>query len=158
MKERICKDCGEPFEPIGRERICPECRYEREFNEDEERCMKEATTVIWRVGRTVMQRFAKPYRRKPEPVRLRHPPPRLDEMETFELLEPGDCYIEDGKQVFTAQYLLRRGYCCGNICRHCPYGKDIQTAASGKRPNNTEGLGNSVGPPASKADVPRKRT
>jgi hypothetical protein len=22
---------------------------------------------------------------------------------------------------FTAQYLLERGYCCGNGCRHCPY-------------------------------------
>lgn len=23
--------------------------------------------------------------------------------------------------VFTAQYLRRRGYCCGSGCRHCPY-------------------------------------
>jgi hypothetical protein len=23
--------------------------------------------------------------------------------------------------VFTAAYLLRRGMCCGNGCRHCPY-------------------------------------
>lgn len=23
--------------------------------------------------------------------------------------------------VFTARFLARRGYCCGNGCRHCPY-------------------------------------
>lgn len=28
---------------------------------------------------------------------------------------------EDGKIVFTAAYLLQRGYCCGNGCRNCPY-------------------------------------
>ncbi|MGW8121082.1 MULTISPECIES: DUF5522 domain-containing protein [Roseivirga] len=24
--------------------------------------------------------------------------------------------------VFTAKYHLKRGYCCKNGCRHCPYG------------------------------------
>jgi len=37
-------------------------------------------------------------------------------------LQAGDYYIENGKWVFTAQYLLRRGYCCKSGCRHCPYG------------------------------------
>jgi hypothetical protein len=23
--------------------------------------------------------------------------------------------------VFTAEYLRKRGYCCDNNCRHCPY-------------------------------------
>lgn len=27
----------------------------------------------------------------------------------------------DGYQVFTAEYLMKRGYCCGNGCLHCPY-------------------------------------
>lgn len=27
----------------------------------------------------------------------------------------------DGFMVFTAEYLLQRGYCCGNGCKHCPY-------------------------------------
>ncbi len=35
--------------------------------------------------------------------------------------EPGDFTIENGLLVFTAQYHLRRGYCCGNACRNCPY-------------------------------------
>ena len=26
-----------------------------------------------------------------------------------------------GYHVFTADYLLDRGYCCGSGCRHCPY-------------------------------------
>ncbi|KAA5534916.1 hypothetical protein F0919_09960 [Taibaiella lutea] len=30
-------------------------------------------------------------------------------------------YNEEGKMVLTAHYLLNRGYCCGNGCRHCPY-------------------------------------
>ena len=27
----------------------------------------------------------------------------------------------NGLIVFTEKYLLERGYCCGNGCRHCPY-------------------------------------
>ncbi len=33
-----------------------------------------------------------------------------------------DFYIENGLYVFTEKYLLKRGYCCKNGCRHCPYG------------------------------------
>ncbi|WP_145245431.1 DUF5522 domain-containing protein [Aeoliella mucimassa] len=32
-----------------------------------------------------------------------------------------DYTIENGRLVFTAEYLLRRGTCCGSGCRHCPY-------------------------------------
>ena len=32
-----------------------------------------------------------------------------------------DYYIENGNYVFTATFLLKRGYCCNNGCRHCPY-------------------------------------
>ena len=40
-----------------------------------------------------------------------------------ELNEEEDYYLnEKGLLVFTARYLLRRGYCCGAGCRHCPYG------------------------------------
>ena len=34
---------------------------------------------------------------------------------------PGDFYFEHGLMVFTAAWHLRRGYCCGSGCRHCPY-------------------------------------
>ena len=38
-----------------------------------------------------------------------------------DLVAGEDYYLEDGNLVFTAKYLLRRGYCCGSGCRHCPY-------------------------------------
>lgn len=32
-------------------------------------------------------------------------------------------YIDEkGNLVFTEKYHLKRGYCCENGCRHCPYG------------------------------------
>ncbi len=31
-----------------------------------------------------------------------------------------------GYDVFTADFLLNRGYCCGNLCRHCPYPDDVR--------------------------------
>jgi hypothetical protein len=36
-------------------------------------------------------------------------------------LDPEDFYYDNGLLVFTAAYHLKRGYCCGNGCRHCPY-------------------------------------
>ena len=38
------------------------------------------------------------------------------------LIEHIDYYIENGLYVFTEHYLEKRGYCCKNGCRHCPYG------------------------------------
>jgi hypothetical protein len=35
-----------------------------------------------------------------------------------------DYYIENGLYVFTAEFLRKRGYCCGSGCRHCPYKND----------------------------------
>ena len=38
-------------------------------------------------------------------------------------LEPGDYYWSpEGYLVFTERYHLKRGHCCGNRCRHCPFG------------------------------------
>ena len=39
-----------------------------------------------------------------------------------ELIEEVDFYFEDGLMVLTERFLRERGYCCGNRCRHCPYG------------------------------------
>ena len=41
---------------------------------------------------------------------------KLDLEERFQ-----DYYMEDGRRVFTAHFHLKRGQCCGNGCRHCPY-------------------------------------
>lgn len=38
-----------------------------------------------------------------------------------ELVEGKDYYFENGLMVLTASFLLKRGYCCNNGCRHCPY-------------------------------------
>jgi hypothetical protein len=32
-----------------------------------------------------------------------------------------DFYTENGNRVFTEHYHKKRGFCCGNRCRHCPY-------------------------------------
>ncbi len=45
---------------------------------------------------------------------------------------PEHFYInEDGLVVFTEQYHIERGYCCGNGCRHCPF--DYQNVPEPKR-------------------------
>lgn len=36
-------------------------------------------------------------------------------------LLPIHFYREGDKIIFTETYHIDRGYCCGNICRHCPY-------------------------------------
>lgn len=37
-------------------------------------------------------------------------------------LEEDDYYFnEEGLMVFTRKYLLKRGYCCKNKCKNCPY-------------------------------------
>jgi hypothetical protein len=38
-----------------------------------------------------------------------------------QLIEGLDYYIENGKWVFTAEFLRRRGTCCWQGCRHCPF-------------------------------------
>ncbi len=50
-------------------------------------------------------------------------------------LDPGDCYFtEEGYLVFTAQYHLKRGYCCQSGCRHCPYGFNAKPEVVAKPP------------------------
>ena len=47
-------------------------------------------------------------------------------------LEKGDYYWSpEGFLVFTEQYHRKRGHCCGNRCRHCPYEHE---GVAGKRP------------------------
>lgn len=42
--------------------------------------------------------------------------------EQVSLIENEDYYFENGLMVLTSRYLSRRGYCCEQGCRHCPYG------------------------------------
>lgn len=41
----------------------------------------------------------------------------------IEFVEGVHYYLEGGKVVFTEEYHIRRGSCCGSGkgCRHCPY-------------------------------------
>jgi hypothetical protein len=38
-------------------------------------------------------------------------------------LQDEDFYLEEGNMVLTEHYHLRRGKCCDNGCKHCPYKK-----------------------------------
>ncbi len=38
-----------------------------------------------------------------------------------QLIEHIDYIVENGNYVFTRWYHLKRGYCCGNGCRNCPW-------------------------------------
>ncbi len=42
-------------------------------------------------------------------------------MKQDELIEGIDFYNELGFVVFTEHYHIKRGFCCGNGCRNCPY-------------------------------------
>jgi uncharacterized protein DUF5522 len=56
-------------------------------------------------------------------------------------LDPEDFYMEGPYMVFTAAYHLKRGYCCGSGCRHCPYGHAAVGAKPGQRPEPEEADG-----------------
>lgn len=49
--------------------------------------------------------------------------------EKSKLVEGDDFYVEGAAIVFTARYHLRRGHCCANGCRHCPYDASENHAA-----------------------------
>lgn len=51
-------------------------------------------------------------------------PDCLKQVATENLSKEEDFYFDpNGLMVMTAAYHLKRGYCCGNGCRHCPYPK-----------------------------------
>jgi len=52
--------------------------------------------------------------------KTRHVQPR--KKKTPGLADDDFYYTPEGFVVFTATYHLKRGYCCKNGCRHCPYG------------------------------------
>jgi hypothetical protein len=52
---------------------------------------------------------------------------------SLKLVDGVDFYFENGLMVLTAKFLSERGYCCGNLCRHCPYSKEEQDAALKKK-------------------------
>ncbi len=52
-------------------------------------------------------------------------------------LGPEDYYRDaQGLLIFTAVYLLKRGYCCRTGCRHCPYGFRAEKEKGDKEKRN----------------------
>lgn len=55
-------------------------------------------------------------------------------------MDEGDYYYDElGRIVFTAQYHLKRGYCCGSGCRHCPYPAPASDSTSDDQTSNSSG-------------------
>jgi hypothetical protein len=48
-------------------------------------------------------------------------------------LSPEDYYASgEGYIIFTEKYHLKRGYCCKNICKHCPFGYNKKNTTTKK--------------------------
>lgn len=48
---------------------------------------------------------------------------KTKESKPDKFVENVDYYFENGLMVLTEHFLKKRGYCCKNGCRHCPYQK-----------------------------------
>jgi hypothetical protein len=62
-------------------------------------------------------------------------------LEPQAVLDPEDFYFENGLMVLTERYHLKRGSCCGNGCRHCPYDHvNVPGRAQGESTEPAKGL------------------
>ena len=48
---------------------------------------------------------------------------KIKNLKPDKFVENVDYYFENGLMVLTERFLKKRGYCCKNRCRHCPYQK-----------------------------------
>lgn len=55
------------------------------------------------------------------------------------LQEGRDFYWDKGFMVLTERFLRERGWCCGNGCRHCPYGNAPADSDRSDDPSYLEG-------------------
>lgn len=39
----------------------------------------------------------------------------------FEFIKHIHYYVDNDRVIFTENYHIQRGYCCGNGCKHCPF-------------------------------------
>lgn len=53
--------------------------------------------------------------------------------EKQEFVEGIDYYLENGLMVLTEEFHRKRGYCCENGCRHCPYGFQSKKVSNSSR-------------------------
>ncbi len=50
----------------------------------------------------------------------------------MDFVENVDFYFENGFMILTEHFLKKRGYCCKNGCRHCPYPKETDKLSQQK--------------------------
>jgi len=56
-----------------------------------------------------------------------------------DFVEGEDYYFSrEGYRVMTESYLVKRGYCCSNGCKHCPYYPKAQKGNRNLRPDLAE--------------------
>ena len=53
------------------------------------------------------------------------------------MIEGVDYIIEDGMLVFTREFHLKRGFCCKNGCKNCPY--SIHNESKITKPDSEDG-------------------
>jgi hypothetical protein len=52
-------------------------------------------------------------------------------------LDPSEFYLSpEGYIIYTEKYHLKRGYCCKNGCKHCPFGYNKKTGKFDKEKKN----------------------
>lgn len=58
----------------------------------------------------------------------------LRELLSEENTGPDFYYDEHGNTVFTESFHKKRGFCCKNGCKHCPFKEDFNTNSNVIRP------------------------
>ena len=117
-QQKRCSSCRESF-TCGAKAGAQDCwcadlpRVSYVANEDQDclcpKCLREAIQEMTCSGRATAGRV---------------PSSRQTGMNPSPLVEGEDYYSEGELVIFTERYHLRRGYCCENGCRHCPYTSD----------------------------------
>ena len=118
-QQKLCSSCRDTF-TCGAATATEDCwcaelpRFSFVANEDQDclcpKCLRQAIEEMTSSGAAAAGRVP-----APEQTRVNPTP----------LVEGEDYYLEGELFIFTERYHLRRGYCCENGCRHCPYTADI---------------------------------
>ncbi|MCH1437721.1 MAG: DUF5522 domain-containing protein [Flavobacteriales bacterium] len=62
---------------------------------------------------------------------------KIEGFSQFQNLDPEDYYHSgEGYIVYTEKYHLKRGYCCENCCKHCPYDSSKENTKRAKIKNS----------------------
>lgn len=117
-KRKSCKSCGAAFtcQAEGSSDACWCARWPALLPPDSDADCLCPSCLQARLRKHIDAFVADYLAGKVENLALNH---RTD---SRELIEGIDYYLEHGRWVLTAWYHLKRGYCCGSGCRHCPYG------------------------------------